>query len=621
MASIDQLPRGLRHVPETKADWLAWREKAMLYRIVMRGKADADEGARNEVITLAAANPAYDALVFGVTFEPRARIGRPAGWYPLIPYGFQVRLFDWIDGVMSVLPGTPDARLGRGDGIVEKARGMAGTWTFCHYAGTGWLYKDSFVATFMSRIQDSVEKKNQTGTIFHKLEAGLGLDSKVPEFIKMLVDGREEVVQVRRPGWQIPEGYTARENNTELTLSHPTKTNVITGTATTAVAGVGHRVGMWIVDEAAKFDEFRATWHSLTAVTDHKFALSSADIRYNTAFRELARVAEDAVKRGIAGPSFMRLLPADHPEQDELWEEEISARHAGMPGAREEMAREYFLDYEAGATNKIYPRAQLIVPKPLTYMPATETLDFTIDPGIRNMCAFHCIKYNPQFDRYGVMLSYANNGKPADFYASLVTASPLSQYYEYGEEEEKVMEFFELYGSRIRFFVGDPAGKSKVSGEKGKLKSFYGDFHEATIELTDGRRPITIWSSDKPEYKNDDHRHSALNWLLERLDFNATPDVEMTLEAVREHRFKAVQSERDVITLPSGAVRFWGHDRVLAIEYYAAHRKLGFNAEVTGSAPVQRVGPSGKAYGSGGNGGGRQRGSGLRKFRPGQFSS
>lgn len=591
--TIALLPKKLQLVPETADEWRTWRDRVTSYRMLARDRAERDKGARADLIERAAADPAFDMIVFGAVFEPRPRVGRDQGWYPMIPFHFQVDLIRWIEGVVAAIPGTSDAALGRGDGVIEKARGMAGSWTCCAYAANRWRFADGFLTGFMSYKQEVVDKANLPDTLFVKIEGYLGLDRRVPEFRKLDVGGSSEIVPIRSPDWLIPEGYDPKLHNMELTIAHPYKTNVISGYSTGDRTGVGARQTIFILDEAAKFTSFPTVWQSIAAVTDHRIALSSADIRFGSGFRDLARVAREAVAKNEPGPSFIRLHPDLHPERDALWRAETEARHAGSKEAAESMAREFDLDYDAGAGNTIYRRAQEIDPVPLTFNPSNEMLDFCIDPGIRDMNAFHLVKYDPGKDRYGVLASYANNGLPAEFYASLVVAAPLYNEYAYGDDEEQIMEWFERYGRNIRYWVGDPAGKQRGQAT---ATSFYDEFRLATGRLSDGKRPIQIWCSDQSQYKWQDPRIAALRWMLDRTDFNNTPEVIRTLQAVREHRFSATRSDRETTTVSRLPVRTWGHDRVTALEFYAAHRKHGgaMEAAFSRSPAPARVSMSGK---------------------------
>lgn len=582
------LPAPIRVVPTEPGAWRAWAEKALAYRVYANDRAARDLGARNDLIAACAADPLHEFLVVGCIFEPRDRVNadgtpRPPGWYPWIPYHFQGAFVRFIEAMMAASPGTPEARLGRGDGIAEKARGMAGSWTVCGYAGNRWRHADGFVTGMMSYKEDLVDKRHSTDSLFYKTKGYLGLDDKVPAWREMRVGDRLVKVPVRPPSWMVPDGFNPHLHTQDLIIAHPTMTSLITGYSTGERSGTGGRSTLMFMDEGAKFPAFSVVWNSMTAVTDHRLTISSPDTTFGTGFRDLARHAERACANGTPGASFVRMRPEQHPERDEVWREEVEARHSHNPFAQQMLAREYDLDYEAGHGAHIYPRAQTIEPKALVFRPGDQALDFCIDPGIRDMTAFHLVAYDSGVHRYQLLASYANSGKPADFYASLVCASPLGSY-DYGDEEWRIMEWFDQWGAHIRFWVGDPAGKHRGGGQ---ATSFYDDFRRATSAITDGRRVVNVWSSDKNEFRFTGPRIAALRWLLDLLDVNDQPDTIRTLEALRDHRFKALKEGQESSNPLAEPVRTWGIDRVAALEYYACHRKVGSN--LASMAPVKPI--------------------------------
>lgn len=585
---IAGLRANIRVVPEEPEAWREWVPKALAFRAYQQDRCLKDNGARDDSLALCAEDPLYEFLVFGCVFEPRERVNadgevRPPGWYPWIPYPFQVDLVRWIEQTMAASPGTPAARLGRGDGLAEKARGMTGSWTFCGYIGNRWRHLDGFVGGMMSYKEDLVDKRFSTDSLFFKLKGYLGLDNKILETRKMRVGTTTLDIPVKPPAWLIPDGYSPREHSQDLLLVHPERPNSVNGYSTGERSGVGGRGSLMFLDEGAKFPAFPTVWNSMSAVTDHRLTTSSPDTSFGTGFRDLARHAEHALANGTPGPNFIRLRPDQHPERDAVWREEIESRHSANPFAVQMLAREYDLDYEAGHGAHIYPKAQSIEPKPLEFHPGKHSLDFTIDPGIRDMTAFHLISYDAAEHRYGLLASYANSGKPADFYATLVCATPSSAY-DYGEEEYRIMEWFDRWGKNIRFWIGDPAGKARGGGQ---ATSFYDDFRNATTRLTDGRKTIAIWSSDKKEFRYFEPRIAALRWLLDILDVNNEPDTIRTLEAIRDHRYRAMHEGRETTNPLGDPVRTWGFDRVAALEYFAAHRRIGNT--LTSMAPVKPV--------------------------------
>lgn len=580
------LPPHLARLPMERDAWAAWRDDVMLWRAGMLVQAERDRALRQELLALAREDVLTGLCLFGCVFEPRDRLDVRGhivakGWLPLIPFPFQAVLVRWLARVCAVLPGSPEAQKGRGDGVVEKARGMAFSWTVCAYLAQRWLFDHDFLAGVMSYKEDLVDRTGATDTLFFKVRANIGVESRVPAFRPLMVHGERLSVPIRPPSWLIPKGWDHHVHDTHLVLTHPERTNVIQGYTTTRRTGTGARLTMMVIDEAAKFVSLRDAWEAASAVTDHRVAGSSADMSYGTGFRDLARWAEEANQRDLPGPSFLRLTPDAHPERDARWRTETMARHAGDELARRAFAREYELDYEAGHGEFIYPMAREITPKPLEFDPLIHRLDVAIDPGIRERTAIHLIMFDPGTTRYGVLASYVQANQPAEFYATLFLAEPLG-HYRYGDEEQRIMSWFERYGHLVRLWVGDPAGKQRG----GAGMSFYEAISRAVNELSDGGRRIVITAGGSQDYRRFASRHDALRWLLQRCDFNDTPDVIATLRAIRDYRYKVV-ADREVTHEPTTPVRSYGHDRVTALEYYAVNRRLSRMA--TPSSPMRTV--------------------------------
>jgi hypothetical protein len=214
VSEIRGVPASIREVPHEGEAWREWAERALAYRAQVHDRA-RDPKVRDEILLRCAADPCYEFLVVGCIFEPRPRANadgslRPAGWYPWIPYGFQVDTIRWVEDAMNAIPGSADARLGRGDGVLEKARGMAGSWTFCGFVGNRWRHEDGFVAGMMSYKEDLVDKRHSTDSLFYKIKGYLGLDEKVPPFREMKVGNGTLRIPVRPPEWMVPEGFSPR---------------------------------------------------------------------------------------------------------------------------------------------------------------------------------------------------------------------------------------------------------------------------------------------------------------------------------------------------------------------------------------------------------------------------
>ena len=587
---IPALPAQLAAIPEQPETWKLWRDRIIRVRVEYQRNAERDPEVQ-ESLLLGIRDPLFFMALFGVHFEPRDRPGRPKGWYPSIPMPFQGRLVRWIEAVLAIMPESAEGVLGRADGILEKARGMTGTYTFMQFAASRWLADEGYACGVASYKGDLVDKANSPATLFYKVRAQLGLVDAVPlrKFVT-LGDGSEALCPLRLPEWVLPPGFKPRKHDTEMALENPDRSNYITGSTSTGKTGTGDRVSMMVDDEASKWFEFQHAWENQSAVTDHRFALSSADRRYGPGFRDLARAGAQAAQHPeLPGPSYLRVEWSEHPEQDAQWATMMASRHADNPAAFE---REYGLDYEAGHTAKIYAeKAQKIPLKHLEFRPAEQALDWCVDPGVASKTAMHLLTYDAGFDRYALLESYTNAGQPAEFYATIMLGSPLYGSYDYTDEDEAVMTVFRTYGEHIRYYVGDPAGHQR---SQATATSFYDELRASIARLSDGRRTIAVSTKYDEGARSIGVRIEALRWLLGKLVINDTPRTRRTHAALMEYAFPLPPEHRPGLDRePQLPLRFWGHDLVTALEFFAVHRKIHVGSGFTRLAPV-RAGISGK---------------------------
>lgn len=587
---VPNLPPTMATIPEQSDAWRAWRDRVLRVRVELQRNAEHDLALQAE-LKQKISDPLFFMAIFGVHFEPRDRPERPKGWYPSVPMPFQGRLVRWIEAVLGIDPSSPEGLKGRADGILEKSRGMTGTYTFMQFAASRWLADEGFACGLASYKGDLVDKANSPSTLFYKVRANLGLVDAVPvrKFLA-LGDAGDILCPLRLPEWVLPAGFKRRTHDTEMALTNLERSNYLIGATSTGKTGTGERWTVMIDDEASKWFEFQHAWENQSAVTDHRLALSSADRRYGSGFRDLAVAGASAQKDPeLPGPSYLRLDWSEHPEQDAGWQTAMRARHADNPAAFE---REYGLDYDAGHANKIYAeKAQRVPIKVVTFRPAEQALDWCVDPGIANNTAMHLVSYDAGLDQYALLESYTNHSKPAEFYATIMLGTPLYVAYDYSDEDEAVMASFRTYGEHIRYFIGDPAGNQRSSVT---ATSFYDELRASIARLSDGRRAIAVSTKYDEGARSIGVRIEALRWLLGKLVINDTVRTRRTHAALLEHAFPAPPEHRPALDRePQAPLRFWGHDLVTALEYLAVHRKLATATTFTRLAPV-RAGISGK---------------------------
>lgn len=605
---IRGLPEHIAEVPEDGTDWLRWREDALLFREWCRRAADDDPEMRAYIMGLAANDPAFDMLVYGAIFEPRRvtdqRIDedgeieefvRPQGWYPWVPYPFQVELVRFIEDCMA----RQDDPLGRGDGVIEKSRDMGATWVFCFFVANRWRYADDFIAGLFSRKEDMVESKNQS-SMFYRIEANLGLNTKVPDTCRApgtIFDGHK----VRPPSYLVPLGYEAKIHNTQLNLLHPTKTNEILGEATTSRSGVGTRTSMNVLDEAAKIDDLLEMWAIHEAVTDHRFALSSADRQYGDGMYILAtqaRLARQDPRR--EGPALLTLDWRKHPLRDEAWAQRRRARFAG-DGDLNRFEREYEIDWDAGMGDWVYPASKTILPGRFPYELTHGDVYGQIDPGLRDPTSVIFHQYVPVQNRYRCIEAITLKTPNAEYLAPILMGFPPGHQARNAYVEQAIHEVMDFtwmlrqQGRKI-VWIGDTYGDNQ--GGAGR-ESFYEALLRTSRELSKlypDLPPVELVVMTKYDEGARFHRKrkECLTSMLPRYDFDDTPRVRYVLEAIQSNRYKSQEDGRLVMNEPNSPAHDWSSHPTSACEYGAVWftildlQKLPMTGATTAKAKKRR---------------------------------
>lgn len=518
-AVIPGLPKHLQTVPEAPDDWAAWRDAVMAHRELVRRRAADNLQLQRIELEKCARDPAYWITMYGVIFEPRDQEigGVVVGWVRWIPYAFQVKLIRWIDDVLK------ETANGRGDGVIEKSRDMGATWTFCGFMAAKWLTARAFVAGLISRNEEAVEKKGDTDSLFYKVRALLGCEQGVPPEIIL-------------PKWMWPKGFDPEEHIANRIISHPTRTCVIRGETTTQLSGVGGRATMRVNDEAARFRAFGQAWGNQNATANHRFALSSADLRFGPDFHDLAKMAEAAVlDPSLPGPSYMRLDWWIHPFHTQAWYVDQKARMASDPAT---FAREYDIDYDAGKGEAVYPFFQQVVPTTAPYDPVLGQLYCFIDPGVRDPTALVWVQHDARADEFRVVEAFeGKGGEAADFYASVVSGVPISGHggYDY-RSYPGLLDLMAWTGSLTQpvIYFGDPYGTHR--GGDGS-RTWYDVFYERTRDLTGGHGGVNVRTVTSEDARSHLVRKEAVLKYAPKLRFDDTPRVRRVLLALQRSRY------------------------------------------------------------------------------------
>lgn len=586
-ARIPALPAPLDHVPDDRAGWLAWRSAVLTYRELVRRRADADPEFRARVNHLAAVDPAYDMIVYGCIFEPRRMRDiellpdgtertfiKPAGWYPWIPFHFQVQMIRWIEDVIS----RDDDETGKSDGICEKSREMGASWIFCQVAAHQWRWLDNISIGIASRKEELVDKPEDPKSLFFKIRALLGLNPRIPEKVNAPGTFYHDLI-CAPPPWLVPHGFKPDEHDFRMNLIHPTKSNSIKGESTTSQSFIGDRLSWALVDEGAKIkNKLKEVYGGLQAVTIHRFINSSADLRYGPDFHELAQAAKYADENpGATGPSYCRLDWWLHPLRTEAWFRAEKAR-ATDP---HDFAREYEINYRAGFGDWVYPYAQQMEAGHYPYDPVLGDVVVAIDPGIRDPNAVLLFQYDPFRSRWRLFDALAFKAQSADEVAPILMGLPPGHWARESLADQNQIEladtFCEVWDSQEPDFVGDPYGDNAGGASS---DSFYERLFTRADEIQEkdrasGRDVIAHDLAVATKYDEGARFHparkEALAQLLQILDINDTPRCQYVLAAFKEARYKPADDESQVMTEPAKPVHDWTSHPRSAAEYFAVH--------------------------------------------------
>lgn len=587
-ARIPALPEHLQVVPEDRAGWLSWRTAVLAYRTLIHRLCDENAEMAALQYELAARDPEYWRVMFGVLYEPRQTLDimidaqgnevsfiKPQGWYPWIPFPFQVRMGRWIQDVKT----RHYDPHGKSDGVCEKSREMGASWEFCKEAAHDFLFANNVTIGMLSRKEDMVDAPEDARSLFYKVRALIGIYAKVPEKAYAPATLWHEA-PCRAPVWMRPANWEAKSNDFRGKLVHPTKSNSILGESTSSKSGIGARASWMVIDEGAKIEELADIWGGLAATTPHRFVVSSADLRYGPDFYDLARAAERASwDEHATGPSYFRIPWHDHPLRNEQWLDSERARSTDP----HDFAREYEINYHAGFGDWVYPYAQQMQPVPAPYSVALGQVTCALDPGIRDATALAVFQDDPGERRYRLIEGLVVKAPSAEYLAPILVGMPPAWAgWETGDYDGAAMEVAALFrafreaGVRVRF-VGDPYGDN--AGGAGN-ESFYLALFRAANALLDDLE----W--DKEAYRVVVHtkydegaryhpkRKELTTQLLPLLDVHDSPRCRYILAALQDYRYKPLDEGRTAIAEPNKPMHGWSSHPSTAVEYFAVHAML-----------------------------------------------
>lgn len=243
---------------------------------------------------------------WGVTVDPRnAELDLPVK-IPFVLFPKQREFCDWVMGQWRE----------RKPGLAEKSRDFGLSWLAVSLASTLCLFRDDISIGFGSRKEEYVDKIGHPKSLFWKAR----------QFVKNLPP-------------DFTGGWNEKTNSAHLRLSFPRTNSTITGEAGDNI-GRGDRQAIYFVDEAAYVERPQLIEASLSATTNCRIDISSANGLANP-FAE---------KRHSGKISVFTCHWRDDPRKDEAW---YAKQNEELDPVT--VAQEIDINYAASTTGVLIP--------------------------------------------------------------------------------------------------------------------------------------------------------------------------------------------------------------------------------------------------------------------------
>lgn len=240
------------------------------------------------------------------TYDPRL-IGKPGGAYvPFKLWPKQIEMVRWLYQQIFVAPE------GEREGLIEKSRDVGASYICMAVSVWGWQNVPGFKATFGSRVEDDVDKKDNPDSLFHKMRLMLA----------------------RQPPELMPEGFNWGAHDKYMLLTNPETGATITGEGGINM-GRGGRSTVYFLDEAARIPNADSVEAALSANTECIVWVSSVNGMGNLFARKRHSI--------LKSKQVFRQHWRDDPRKTEEWAE---AKQASFTNPAT-WASEYDIDYSA----------------------------------------------------------------------------------------------------------------------------------------------------------------------------------------------------------------------------------------------------------------------------------
>jgi hypothetical protein len=439
------------------------------------------------------------------------------GWFKFQLWDAQERLWDRMEEAYT-----------KGEWlVVEKCRGRGGSYVWTARALHHWLFdQDMYTALMGSRTQDEVDKANDPGTLFAKIDGYL---SRLPDSL-------------------LPHGFNPSKHRTFLNLTNPANGNNIAGEAMTADFGSSNRATEILLDEAAKAQD---VFDTCLEVTNTVIALSSAKGK-----NHFYRYRQRAVQLNRLFTLNWRANPAC----DEAWYADKKLSYTDPS----KFAQEIDIDYTASVAGRIYPQIDICPIEVFEFNP-DYPLYILWDWGVADDGVMLFVQRSPTSGELYIIDEVVKNNTGVEWFVPFV---PNSYYPDnpnvYSAKEAEKIEAIEAWVCQAGVYhYGDPSGAARNANTG---KSVFDMLREHGLP-----RP----KCNQAYWRNMPYRQEKTRSLLRRLHIRATevngqlvPAVPYFMETMSQYAVPDRSSDSQATSPNNRAMHKFSH-AASAIEAFA----------------------------------------------------
>lgn len=537
--------------------WLEWAEQVLRYRLQRWeltteridgiNLKDQQELERHKVQVN---GTAYFTTVWCSIFEARhdeAGLIDGGDWKPFIPFSFQVLFWDWMQSRM-------DTRGADRNGWASKSRDMGITNCGCVDILKRFLFDRPFVGKLVSRREDMVDQRGNLDSMFERIAAHLDPESDVclPDFL-------------------LPNRWEFGSHRFDKIITRPDNRNMINGESSSPKSGRAGRSTLNWVDEGSFIQRLKQLLTAMYMTSPHTFVVSSESIEVSDEFgQSIDKIRVDLPAALIELDYYL------HPFHDDKWKEETLASYI-LADNEDGFYREVLRQRERGLSEWIYPiaREKRVLDNIVEYESGCQLIA-GIDPGKADDTAIGVAMIDPVGDMDVFLDGYINRNQIPEFYAAMLLGCnpddvdmkkeyPLMKF---GEREREFMEWMATLPQPMVY--GDPhaGGGSRVAdaADDWYLRMLIFSRKYNPRKGDDGRgKPLVIIKNWKPEAREHQARHTALNTWLGRLEFNPNRGSRVFLNALANSKYdtggtgrtsEQYEPKHDVLSHPRTCLEF-----------------------------------------------------------------